>query len=80
MSYRYSVYVLSPDRRFVQGGDDLDKAKDAARKNCQRIRDSRGEKITSAEVWDNEVQSPVFSAKRRGNGRIDEAEIAGCNG
>lgn len=39
MSYRYSVYVLCPDRRFVKGLDDLPKAKDAARENCHRKKD-----------------------------------------
>lgn len=72
MSYRYSVYVLSPDRRFVKGLDDLSKAQDAARENCQRKKDTRGFKIESAEVWDNEIQAPVFSAARKHGGKIEE--------
>jgi len=72
MSYRYSVYVLSPDRRFVKGLDDLPKAQEAARENCQRAKDSRGQKIESAEVWDNETQAPVFSAARKYGGKIEE--------
>ena len=72
MSYRYSIYVLSPDRRFVVGLDDLSKAKDSARENCKRRKDYRGQKIESAEVFDNEIQAPVFSATRKHGGHIEE--------
>jgi len=65
---RYSIYVLSPNRRFVGGFDDYVKAKGEAREKILGKRDSRGRKIELAEVWDNQRQRPVLSVEiKRGN-------------
>lgn len=75
MSCRYSVYVLSPDRRFVEGTDSLEDAKSKAREIALTWKkDSREQKVESAEVWDNNTQSPCYGAERKWGGALEEIE------
>lgn len=68
----FSVYVLSPDRRFVIGSDSFTEAVSLARQNVHRKNDSRGQKIESCEVWDNNKQQPAYGVERLYGGKLDE--------
>ncbi len=68
----FSVYVLSPDRRFVTGSDSFTEAVSLARQNVHRTTDSRGQKIESCEVWDNNKQQPAYGVERHWGGKLDE--------
>ena len=69
---KFSIYVLSPDRRFIGGEEDLEKAKAEARGAALASRDSRGQKIRMAEVWDNKRSRPVYSVERKHGGHLEE--------
>lgn len=59
MSYRFSMYSLQPDRRFLDGSEELVKAVDG-------VREMVGRKVRPAcEVWDNRANAsgghPVYA-------------------
>lgn len=72
MGKNFSIYFLSPDRRFVEGTDSFPEALSRARQLVHVKKDSRGNKVESVEVWDNNEQKPVFGVERKWGGKLDE--------
>ena len=72
---RYSVYTLNPDRRFVQDFYDLALAKSTARHLHRQIA-----KLPMAEVWDAEINAPVFSVERTSSNRLEDHVRPGYEG
>ncbi len=68
----FSIYFLSPDRRFAEGGASFSESVIRARKLVLMSTDSRDQKIESVEVWDNETQLPVYGVERQHRGKLDE--------
>jgi len=68
----FSIYFLSPDRRFVEGTDSFSEGVGRARQLVHQKNDGRGQKIESVEVWDNNKQQPAYGVERKYGGKLDE--------